>query len=60
MNNQIKSQNKTLENSLDLQKIGVEKKSWTEPQIENLDINSGVNPDFIEVAVYRVIGSSPT
>ena len=55
MNNQIKSQNKTLENSLNLQKTEVSRKAWTEPQIENLDINSGVNPGFTEnFAFYNI------
>jgi hypothetical protein len=58
MKNQINSENNTLQNSLDLQKIEVEKKSWTEPKIEDLDINVGEIPLSDEFA--RFIGSIPS
>ena len=58
MKNQINSENNTLQNSLDLQKTEVSRKAWTEPQIENLNINSGVNPDFFEnFAFYNVFSN---
>jgi hypothetical protein len=41
MKNQINSENNTFQNSLDLQKTEVSRKAWTEPKIEDLDINNG-------------------
>jgi hypothetical protein len=57
MNNQINSENNTLQNSFDLQKTEVSRKAWTEPQIENLDINVGEIPLSDEFAI--LIGSVP-
>ena len=58
MKNQINSENNTLQNSFELQKTEVSRKAWTEPQIENLDINVGEIPLFDEFAIF--IGSNPT
>jgi hypothetical protein len=41
MNNQINSENNTLQNSFDLQKTEVSRKAWTEPKMEDLAINVG-------------------
>jgi hypothetical protein len=61
MNNQINSENNTLQNSFDLQKTEVSRKAWTEPQIENLDINAGKLPYPYEImATGGPTGSSPT
>jgi hypothetical protein len=55
MNNQINSENKTLQNSLDLQKTEVSRKAWTEPKIEDLDINIGASPYYGEnFAFYNI------
>jgi hypothetical protein len=60
MNNQIKSQNNTLQNSFDLQKTEVSRKAWTEPKIEDLDINVGPIPGPFEDYVMYSLGSNPT
>ena len=57
MNNQINSENNTLQNSFDLQKTEVSRKAWTEPKIEDLDINNGNIPDFSENITFYNVGS---
>jgi hypothetical protein len=59
MNNQINSENNTLQNSFDLQKTEVSRKAWTEPKIEDLDINSGKIPSIYEFGIYRFSASTP-
>ena len=58
MNNQINSENNTFQNSFELQKTEVSRKAWTEPKIEDLDINKGEIPLSDEFAIF--IGSNPT
>ena len=57
MNNQINSENNTSQNSFDLQKTEVSRKAWTEPKIEDLDINIGGSPQYIENFAFYDVSS---